>query len=366
MNMLKWIITNLILWFFFVGLVVACNAKKEPIYPTQETIVESVYASLTVQPEDLYDVYAGTQGIVEQVFVNEGDTVAKGQLLVQIKADMGIINMDNAQQNLALANENLKGEANVLENLVKDIEAAKMQLNLDSTNFYRLKRLQDQNIGKRTDFDVAKLKFELSRQNLAILKRRYDQQKLELENKYLQSRNALKQAKTTYDDFFIKSMMDGKVYQIFKNEGEQVSVQQPVAQVGKANSFIIEMMIDEVDVAKIVVGQKVLVVLDAYPNEVITAKVTKIYPVKDTRTQTFKIEGKFVQPPAVLYAGLSGEANIIISQKQNALTIPAASLVDEKYVLTPDGKQEVKIGLRNLEKVEVLSGIDETTAVIIP
>jgi hypothetical protein len=92
--------------------------------------------------------------------------------------------------------------------------------------------------------------------------------------------------------------------------------------------------------------------------------VSKIYPRKDERSQTFKIEARFDEPPAILYPGLAGEGNIIIAVKENALTIPKELLLEGNKVMTPDGEVEVVPGLQDLERVEILEGIDAHTAIL--
>ena len=67
-----------------------------------------------------------------------------------------------------------------------------------------------------------------------------------------------------------------------------------------------------------------------------------------------------------MYPGLAGEANIIIAEKENALTIPISYLFDENKVMTTGGIVHVVVGLRNLGQVEILEGITENTELIKP
>ena len=56
-----------------------------------------------------------------------------------------------------------------------------------------------------------------------------------------------------------------------------------------------------------------------------------------------------------------------IRRKEDALTIPAAYVVEGKYVLTgPDERTPVTIGVKDMEKVEVLEGIDASTQLYKP
>jgi hypothetical protein len=91
-----------------------------------------------------------------------------------------------------------------------------------------------------------------------------------------------------------------------------------------------------------------------------------VYPNKDKRNQTFKVTSRFEDPPKTLYPGLSGEGNIITAFKENVLTIPRDYLIEGNKVNTSTGLISVKVGLQNLERVEILSGISESTELIKP
>jgi multidrug efflux pump subunit AcrA (membrane-fusion protein) len=106
-----------------------------------------------------------------------------------------------------------------------------------------------------------------------------------------------------------------------------------------------------------------LITLEAYGNEVFEAQVSKIYPKKDERNQTFLVESKFKRPPDKLYPGLSGEANIVLAQNNSALTIPKSFLIGRNKVLTDSGEITIERGIENMEYVEVLSGLEENTTI---
>ena len=117
--------------------------------------------------------------------------------------------------------------------------------------------------------------------------------KKELETQAKQAQNTYKSSKINTDEYTVTSKINGKVYALYKNTGEIVTTMEPLASVGSATDFIIEMLVDEVDIVKIEKGQKALITLDAYSSEVFEARINKIYPQKDSRSQTFKIEALF-------------------------------------------------------------------------
>ncbi len=346
--------------------ILSCSKKQDKILPIERNLTESVYGSVTIQPESLYQAYAIVSGILDQNLVKEGDMVLKNQALIQIINNSPKLNTENAKFALELAKENYNGGAAILNSIEDEITAATLTFKNDSINYFRQKNLWEQNIGSKVLYDTKKLNYELASNNLKLLKSKYDRTKNELSTAVKQAENNYLNSLITTKDFTVNSNMNGKVYALYKEPGELVTSMEPLASIGSANNFIIEMLIDEVDIVKISDNQEVLLVLDAYNERVFKAKVSKIYPKKDERNQTFLVEAVFVDPPKVLYPGLSGEANIIIRKKDSALTIPKAYVIDGDKVKTDNGLSTITTGLQNLEYVEVLSGITKDTYIYNP
>ncbi|MFT5737031.1 MAG: HlyD family secretion protein [Maribacter sp.] len=349
-----------------VLLISSCGEKQEKILPQKTRLTESVYASATVQPDSLYQVYAAVGGILDRNLVEEGDVVQRGMPLLQIINNAPKLNTENAKLTLQLARENYSGSSAVLKALEDEIQSADLNLQNDSINFFRQSRLWEEQIGSKLEFDNRKLTYELSRNKLNLIKSSYARTKNELQTQVQQARNNYESSQINTKDFTVSSNIKGKVYALLKEPGEIVTTMQPLAAVGSASIFVIKMLVDEVDIIKLVVGQKALITLDAYPSEVFMAKVTKIYPRKDERSQTFTVEASFTDPPKTLYPGLAGEGNIVIAEKENALTIPKTYLLEGTKVQTADGIMEVVLGLKNLNLVEILEGIDEHTELLKP
>lgn len=350
----------------FLTLFLACRLEQEKVLPQRTTLTESVYSSVTIQPDSLYQAYAIVAGILDRNLVEEGVVVEKGDAILQVINTAPQLNTDNAKLTFQLATENYSGSSGVLKGVQDQIIAAQLKLKNDSINYYRQKRFWEQNIGSKIEFDNRQLAFELSQNNLSLLKNQYERTKNDLHTKVQQASNSYKSAQISTTDFTVSSKINGKVYALYKNSGELVNTMEPLASIGSLDAFLIELLVDEVDIVKVQLHQKVLLTLDAYQDQVFEAKVSKIYPRKDERSQTFKVEAIFDSPPKVLYPGLSGEGNIIIAQREEAVVIPKSYLIDGNKVRTDNGLVEVKIGLQNLDKIEVLEGIDTNTYVLKP
>jgi len=352
--------------FYTILLLVSCSQEQDKIVPKVQNLTESVYSSVTIQPDSLYQVYASVSGILDVNFVEEGQRVSKGDPLVQIINNTPKLNAQNAKFAFELAQENYNGSTTALKSIKDEIEAAKLKHKNDSINYYRQKKLWDQNIGSKVEYDTKKLNYELAKNQLRLLKNTYNRTKNELETLVKQAQNNYQSASIATKDFMINSKIDGKVYALYKEPGEIVNSLEPLASIGSSTHFIIEMLVDEVDIVQIQLEQKVVLNLEAYSNAVFTAKVSKIYPKKDERNQTFKVEAVFENAPDILYPGLSGEANIIIATKENVLTIPKAYLIEDTKVKTDNGFISITTGLQNMEYVEVTSGLTRNTYIYKP
>lgn len=348
--------------------IISCNSSGDDdrVKPVYRDVTESIYASLTVIPTDVYYAQSTATGIIESVYVEIGDHVKKGDVLCKIKASNSKSRMYDATISLESAKEDYTGQNNLLKNIEAEIATGTEQLKYDSLNHVRLKNLWGQNIGAKVDLETAELKYQVSANHVTLLKKKYQQTSKDLNIAYKRSLNKLDGERTQLEDYTVHAMLGGKVYGLFKEVGELITPQERFAEIGNVDSFKIEMDVDEVDITSVNLGDTAIISLDAYPNEVFTAVVSKILPKKDEQNLTYTLEGLFIKGPDKLLYGLSGEANIIVNRRSRVLTIPASCLNSDNEVETENGVQKVVTGMRNLDYVEIVSGIDTTTMLIKP
>lgn len=348
-------------FIFSTVAIYACGEKAEGTKAIIKDITESVYSSVSIAPDSSYEVYPVISGIIEQVFVEEGDSVIIGSPLFQIKNTTPELNVASAKNNLELAKVNAGANSPTLNSIRDEIRTTQLKLSQDSINYERQASLWAKQIGTRAEYEQRKLVYESSKNQLESLKRRLQLSKIELQTQLRNAQNSYLQATSNTSDFLIESEINGLVYEVNKKKGELVVPQQKLAYIGKAKAFKLEMMIDETDITKLRPGQKIIVVLDAYKGETFEAELSKIFPNKDERTQTFKVEGFFTSTPPILYPGLSGEVNIIVNKKTNVLTLPNSFINENNEVKTKDGALKIETGLKSMEFTEVISGIDTST-----
>lgn len=342
-----------------------CKNNKESIKPSIETISESVYASGSIKSKNQYQVYATVIGIVDNIFVTEGDSVNIGSPLLSISSDASKLKTENAK--LAAEFSDVSQNTQKLNELKLAIDLAKLKLHNDSLLFIRQKSLWADKIGSQVELEQRELAYVNSKTSYESALLRFNDLNKQINFNSAQSRKNLSISQSMEDDFLIKSKIKGKVYSILKEEGEIVNTQTPVAIIGDEGEFILELQVDEYDIVKLKTGDKVYVTLDSYKGEVFEAVLSKINPLMNERSKTFSVEATFTSQPPVLYPNLTLEATILIQTKENVITIPRIYIFNDDLVLKSNGDTvKVVIGLKDFQKAEIISGITKEDELIIP
>jgi multidrug efflux pump subunit AcrA (membrane-fusion protein) len=344
----------------------SCSPERESISVSHSDITESIYSSITLEPTFLYSVYSEIPGKIIKFKKETGDSISFGDILCTIDAIDAKNQSENAQLNLKLIQSKLFGEASVIADIEQEIKVAKNQYTVDSTQLTRMETLNAKKLASDVEFEQAQLKAQSSKVRLESLITQKKRSQRELRIQQQQAKNTYESALSTSSNTTITSIVDGVVYEIYKENGELVNSQQPIALIGSKSDFIIRMLVDEADITQVKIGQSVKVNLEAYSNETFTAKIDHIYPKMDPKTQSFQVIAKFVNAPPKLYLGLTGEANIIVKHINEAVVIPREYLFDENYVETVNGKRRVEVGLKSLSSVQVIDGLQADETIYLP
>jgi HlyD family secretion protein len=346
-------------------LLYGCKSKDITVHPASEKITESVYATGIVKTKNQYQVFSAVNGLVADVLVAEGDNVKKGDAVIRLTNTGAQLNTDNA----ALAADYASATANAekLNELKIAIDLAQSRMQNDASLLQRQQNLWAESIGSRNELDQREIAYKTSANAYTAAKLRYAQLQKQISFQQKQSQNNLQISKSTAADYTIKSETGGKVYSILKVKGEMVNTQSPVALIGDADAFTLELQVDEYDISRIIPGQKIILSMDSYKGEVFEAVVEKINPLMSERSRSFTIEAGFIKKPPVLYPNLTCEANILIQQKEKALTIPRNYLLEGDFVLLKNKeKRKVTTGLKDYQKVEILSGLTINDIILKP
>lgn len=348
-----------------VGLA-ACGGDRETTRPVVGPITESVYASGVVKAVGQYQVFPTTSGQVVTLLVEEGDTVRVGTPLLRMDNRSTSASARSASAQVHLLERNAAEDGPVLVQLREALSQFREKYFVDSTNYQRQTALWAQRIGSKSELEQREMAYNTSKAAVVRATKALAETRERLRTELEVARNNALISSAGNDDRMPSSLIDGIVYDVLVETGELATPQKAVAVIGSATDLRLELDVDEKDIARIQAGQEVAIALELY-ERAFHATITRIIPIMDPRTRTFTVQARFNEAPPKLFPNITAEANIVVAIKHDAITIPAGYLVDGTHVLTgEDERTAVRIGLRDLERVEILDGIDSTTLLYKP
>lgn len=349
MKILKYIGIALLVFgaLFAAAFFIKTNNKSAIVYDTQTVITTSIERKTVVTgkviPEDEVEIKPQIQGIIEALFVEEGDLVNTGDLLAKIKV------VPN-EQNLNSAEGRLANSRIVLKN-------AEIELN-------RNKDLYEKGIISKQNFDNVQLRFNQSKQDVSNAVS-------DLQIIRSGSKGGAASANTN-----IRATVPGTVLEIPVEEGFQVIASNSfnagttIATIADLNKMIFEGKVDEAEVGKLRVGMLLEVNLGAIEDQALEAQLKFIAPKgnEEQGAVQFIIEADlFLNDSIFVRAGYSANASLVLERKDSIMAIPEALLqfdreTEEPYVevQTEDQKferKDVEIGISDGVNVEIISGL---------
>lgn len=355
--------------FLLFMLVVGCSKKDETIQPNVQTITQAVYASGRVYPLSFYRVSAKFPGTIAEMYVESGDTVRAGMPLVRLRNVSADIAVQSAQNTYTLAEDNADEQGAFLRSAAAEYEAAAEKYEYDSMNAAKQMRLLGAKATSQSSYDAAATQAEISRQQVAKATQTYKnlvrRTQLERQNAKLQ----LEAQRSNRDDFIIYAVEDGIVYSVGPSVGELVSPQVVLLEIGKSSEFEVELNIDETDIALVSRGQRVVYTVDALKSERFEGVITHINPRVSAADKTAKVSASISKSAKLRFLpGMSLEANIIVAEKKEALTIPRDYLKPGPTVRVQRSAGietvAVQTGIEDLRRVEILRGLSTGDVVV--
>ncbi len=169
--------------------------------------------------------------------------------------------------------------------------------------------------------------------------------------------------------YVLQAQLDGVV---LRQEGEVGEVADPAVVlfwVGQPRPLQIVAEVNEEDIPRVAPGQRTLLRADAFPDEALEARVASITPMGDPVAKTYRV--RFALPEDTpLMIGMTVEVNVVTATRQDALLVPVGALTADGAVFVVENgrarSREVSIGIRGSTQVEVLDGIEDGAAVVVP
>jgi RND family efflux transporter MFP subunit len=293
--------------------------RVETAPPTRGPAIEAVYATGIVEPTVMVPVAPRSGGRLVAINVDEGAQVRRGQVLARIEST----DLDQTVQEM-LAREQL---ARTQYERTRDLVAQKFvsPAELDRT---------------RTELKAAQA--------------------------------AVNRARAQRDYNLLVAPADGTVLRRDGELGQFVASGQAVLTLACCAPLRVAAEVDEEDIARVAVGQKVTMRTDALPKRLFDGEVAEITPKGDPVSRSYRVRIRFSDAPAInagpLRTGMTMDVNLIVSRREGALLVPNRALKSDAVWVVDQGRlrrREVRKGVTGAERTEIVSGLNEGEAVVL-
>jgi len=185
-------------------------------------------------------------------------------------------------------------------------------------------------------------------------------------------------AKETLEDTVLYAPFNGTVLSVLVNPGEWASPGMPAVVLADTDHLILDVTVDEIDVAELAVGQAARLSFEALPKQEVIGTVTLIAPASTSVAGVvgYSVEIDFVPGDLPVRIGMTTNVDIVTHEVDDALLVPNRAIEADRsagryYVtrLDASGDQErieISIGLRGDDHTQVESGLNEGAAVVLP
>ncbi len=324
-------------WLAWVLLLSACQSdvdsgdsaeadeeEETPPVPVETALPErgDIYALYSgTAPIEAFaeaDVVAKVEGEIREILVEEGDDVAQGQVLARLDGDR-----------------------------------LRLELNESKANLQKLQRDYQRNVDLREKGLISEGDFEKIKYDMEALEAAYNLASLELD--YTQ----------------IRAPIVGVVSERYIKLGNTIRVGDPLFRVTSLDPLVAYLYVPEREYRRIEVGQPVGIDIDALPGEPILASVTRVSPIVDPVTGTFKITIEIIDEERRIKPGMFGRIGVIYDKHENALKIPRSALVEDdgrsSVFVVDDGvatRKFVTTGYSDRGMVEIIDGLSDGEEII--
>ena len=364
--------------------------------PVLTDIVKKTVATGAIRPRQEVHIKPQVSGVVDELFVEAGQMVKKGDQLARIKLVPSEVNINNAQSNVELARLRLQEAQRELERQREvykknlDVEEARVSFDNAKQEEERQRKLFEDGVVSQQDYnrfkvdlDIRKAALENARivagNNIKQFETNVDIRRQELDaainNLQLLREGASRNSKQVAN--IVTSTLDGMVLDIPVEEGSSVIERNnfnegtSIAIIANMNNLIFEGKVDEADVGKLKEGMPMELTVGAIETDKFEATLEFISPKGEDEEGTVKFEVRAAVRPTkeiFLRAGYSANADIILDRRKQVVSIKERDVLfeeDTTYVEIKNGSQEfekrpVKLGLSDGIQVEVLEGVDTT------
>lgn len=370
------------------------------------TIVEKVSASGTVQPVTEVKLAPEVSGEIRELLVEDGDSVVRGQLLVKIRPDTWLSQLERAEASLNQQRANLVAAEASLARAEATFIRAKQE-------FERQQKLWKEKVISEAEWQLAEQNFKVAENDLKSARQQVEAAKFIVRSSEATVREARENVRLTS----VVAPMDGIVSKLSVKKGERVvgTVQMQgteMMRIADLSKMEVRVNVNENDIVRVHIGDSAIIDVDAYANtgrkfkgivthiantakdkvsaDAITEFEVRILLLSDSYMDLIKEGKKYPFRP-----GMTASVEILTNRKENVLAVPLAAVTTRTNEMSqapgtpatttsagqPTKKEEskvvvfvhdkgvakmveVKTGISDYDFIEITSGISDSTEVV--
>ena len=360
------------------------NESATPVFSEivkADTISQKIRTTGDIKPMLGVRINPEAAGKIEEILVDVGDVVKKGQKLAQINDETQQAQFAQAQAALNLAKTSVESQKVAIESaksaLVSakaSVEASESQLKNLAITRKRLEKLYSEGAVSRQDVDDIITKYDNA--NAAHIsaqtnvKRSSDAVQTALmalemrKAEMAQAEENLNAAKVNLDHTIVDAPFDGVITARHADPGARAKIDDPIFEIEQNSPVKIIGSVSEKDLFQIAGGQtEVIVKVDSLAGD-FKGVIKKVYPAIDNSSRTGKIEIHMPNQDNTLRTGMFARLEVLVSTHSGAVVIPRDALVRYEggcltFVVENNRavKRPIKIGIIDDNRVEVIEGL---------
>jgi len=332
------------------------KSKEKPVVymteqPFKTNIIRKTVATGSVIPREEIEIKPKVSGIVEEIFVEPGEKIRKGDIIAKVRIIPDLVNLNNAEARL---------------------ERARIAFEDAKINYERQEKLLKGGVISESEFQVAQVNYRTTSQEVEAAESNLDLVREGATRKSGAATNTL-----------IASTISGKVLDVPVKVGSSVIAANnfnpgtTIASVADIADMIFQGKVDETEVGKIKPGMNLLLMVGAIENDTFDATLQYIAPkgVLENGAVQFEIKADVrLKPDQFVRAGYSANADIVLQRVDSVLAIKESLLQfeeDSTFIEVEVAPQQyekrfIRTGLSDGINIEVLSGVSKEDKIKVP
>lgn len=356
----------------FAGRSLILGTAVEAVEVTRGELVQAIVASGRIMTPQRVSIGAVLTGRVAAIPVQEGQSVRRGELLIQLDDRDERAAVAQAQASIAQA------EAKIRQLREVGLPAAEQSLLQAQANLRQARQQYDRTKALHSRGFIGQSQLDDAQRNLDVAESQFRAASVQVQTNsaagsdFALALTALEQARANrrvaqarFDDTVIRAPVDGTLIGRSVEPGNVVQPGKELMALAPAGETQVVVQIDERNLAQLAIGQRAFGSADAFPGQRFPAELIYINPGIDALRGSVEVKLKVPDPPAYLRQDMTVSVDIEVARRANAVVAPAEAVHDatgpQPWVLAIRENRAVRVpvtvGLRGDRRLEVLAGV---------